>query len=115
MDSEKSLRLDYDANDECIVMEVLNPHRFANYGLGTFLDKIDTEDPSEVSISEKALEVLLKQPERRGVQGMEFFPHGCVSWGSLEHRFKVHASRINVPDESKVWIKKFCVEEVQGD
>jgi hypothetical protein len=55
---------------------VIKPERFITRGFGTFLEKIKK---GEVSISEKAVELLSRAPERGGLMGVEFFAGPIVA------------------------------------
>ncbi|MBI2673426.1 hypothetical protein HYX19_04140 [Candidatus Woesearchaeota archaeon] len=98
-----SLKISYDGNKEEITLKTLNPTRFTHYGFGTFLEHID---PKEILISEGALEALLHCPERRGLQGLEFWPENRLAWGSLSKNFIVPYDSINCPKGTKSWLKK---------
>ena len=96
----------YNKTKNLILVEVLTPARFTHYGFGTFLENVD---PSEVRITEEALEVLLRVPERPGLQGMEFWANNLLAWGSPNPKLSVSPNDINVPREAKRWIKQFSV------
>ena len=80
--------------------------RWEQYGFGTFLNKVAK---GEVAITKEALKQLLGQPERDGLQGMEFWPDFRLSWGSLSKTFTVPLDCINVPQKAKGWIKKYFI------
>jgi hypothetical protein len=87
----------------CIRIEVVDPDRFENHGLGTFMLDIEND---EVEVSEEARSSLLEGQERSGVQGMEFWPNRMLAWGSRSHRFLVPLGAVNVPPGAKEWIRE---------
>ena len=89
-----------------IALKAIKPERFTHYGFGTFLEKVI---PTEVSITQEALDVFLNCPERTGLQGLEFWKDNRLSWGSPSPYFLVPFDAINVPSLAKIWVKEMCL------
>ena len=96
-------------DQQYLVLEALMPERFTNYGFGTFLENVD---PKEVQITRLALEMLEKEQERRGLNGLEFWPDFRLAWGSLSLKFLVEAGDINLPAKAKEWVRQFRIKEL---
>lgn len=95
----------------CFRLTAIELSRFTNYGFGTFLENVK---PEEVEISADALAKLLEQPERSGLQGLEFWADNRLAWGSSALVFLVPVEMTNVPEKAKIWIRKFRVVESEG-
>jgi hypothetical protein len=103
---EHALRIDYSEKEKVITLTVLRASRFKNFGFGTFL--IDIQ-PAEISISQKALSVILACPYRRGLQGMEIWGEHRLAWGSLEHEVAVSPDEICCEELAKEWLRTCSV------
>jgi len=86
--------------ERCIHIVCLNPTRLTQYGFGLFLENVD---PQEVTAGKGVIAALLEQPERRGLQGMEFWADNRLAFCAII----VPLSQINVPTAAKIWIKQF--------
>jgi len=110
---EHSLEIGYDKEKDCITLKTLKEERFTFYGFGTFLKDVD---PKEILISQEALDVLLQLPARGGLNGLEFWPQSSgvdqkiLAWGSQAPNFMVGTRHINVPNESKVWLRECTIK-----
>ena len=99
-----------DEEGKCVAVKALKVKRFTHYGFGTFLENVA---PSEVSITQEALDILLECPERRGLQGLEFWPDNRLAWGSRSPYLLIPVDQINVPSAAKKWIKKMTLSKPQ--
>jgi len=84
-------------------VKTINENRLTHYGFGTFVENIE---PSEIDITSDALEELLAQPERSGLQGLEFWPDNRMAWGCPDTEIFVHPNDVNVPRDAKKWIRE---------
>lgn len=101
-----SLKITYDKEDKTIGVEACQSKRFNYYGFGTFLENVN---PTEAQITKLALDVLLAQPERGGLQGLEFWPEKRLAWASRSPTFRIPVDNINVPSGAKNWIRQMSV------
>jgi hypothetical protein len=108
MEEEHSVKISYDNEEREIYITALNEDRITHYGFGSFLENIN---PKEILISKGALESLLQCPERRGLQGLEFWEDNRLAWGSPSPKFAVHLKHINCPEGAKSWLKDCDVYE----
>jgi len=76
--------------------------RWQNFGFGTFLCDVAI---GEVDVTQEALNELLAQPERSGLQGMEFWSDHRLAWGSTALEHVVPCDEVNVPAGAKDWIR----------
>ena len=93
---------------EVFHVKAVDEDRLTHYGFGTFLENIT---PSEIGISVDALKRLLEQPERPGLQGLEFWPDHRIAWATPDPEIYVLPEDTNVPTKAKAWIKKASVLE----
>ncbi len=100
-----------DKGEKIIHIKALDDSRLTHHGFGTFICDIK---PSEIEITPDALEELLKQPERRGFQGLEFWPDNRMAWANPHPEFFVHPDDVNVPEGAKKWIRQMSIT-VEGD
>ena len=97
-----ALHISSDAEGAHIIVETLSPERFTHYGFGTFLEDIKE---GEVTITDTAKRILLVVcRERRGMQGLEFWPDDRIAWASRSPVFTIPREHINVPEGAKGWI-----------
>jgi len=100
--SKAILKIDLDEeNNLHLIAE--KSERFKNHGFGMFLSDIKK---GEVKITKDALEELLKQKSRGGLQGMEFWDNKILAWGSTSLDFSVPGKCINLPLKAKIWVKE---------
>ena len=92
-----------DDDGPCLNLKATDSDRWQNFGFGTFLCDVAK---GEVEITQEAMDELLKQPERSGLQGMEFWPDHRLAWGSTSRDFRVSCECINVPSAAKDWIRE---------
>lgn len=103
---EPTLRLSIitDDGEKCLQIRIINFKRMTLHGFGLFLENFD---PEEVVAGKGVIDALCAQPERRGLQGVEF-------WGDAKRLAFcaeiVPLRNINVPEGAKDWIRKFKVE-----
>lgn len=90
-----------------IHLKAVKKERFVNHGFGTFLCDIK---PSEISITQEALDTLLNCSEKGGLQGMEFWEENRIAWGSQSFDFIVPIKHISVHRGAKKWIKEMSVK-----
>ena len=102
-----TIEVEEDDGDKCIAVKALKIKRFTHYGFGTFLENVV---PSEVSITQEALNILLECPERSGLQGLEFWPDNRLAWGTPNPYTLIPIDQINVPSEAKKWIKEMSLK-----
>ena len=82
----------------------LKPKRFTIHGFGAFLNDVK---PQEVLAGKGVIKALCEQPERRGLQGMDFWVDNRIGFCAT----LVPLEDISVPEDAKKWIKKFVEEE----
>ncbi len=92
--------------DKVFHVKALNKDRLTHYGFGTFVENVE---PSEIAITPEAREALLAQPERGGLQGLEFWPDNRMAWGDPGPQIEVHPDDVNVPEGAKKWIRQMSV------
>lgn len=102
-----TIEVEEDDGENCIAVKALKNKRFTHYGFGTFLENVV---PSEVSITQDALDILLECPERSGLQGLEFWPDNRLAWGTPHPYTLIPINQINVPSEAKKWIKEMSLK-----
>lgn len=90
--------------ETCVKITVKNAKRMTRYGFGLFLENVK---PKEVLATQAAIDALCSQPQRGGIQGMEFWPANRLAFCATI----VPLNAINVPTGAKRWIKKFSVAE----
>ena len=83
-------------------LEVLLAKRAKLIGYGTF---VTLDKKGSLEITSQALEALLQQPYRRGLQGLELFGKsvGQIAWGSPHH--KVQVSLDEVCNHGAAWLR----------
>ena len=86
-----------------IHIKATNEDRLTHHGFGTFLENVD---PAEIDISTAALSLILEQPERSGLQGLEFWPDNRIAWASPTPEIFVAPEDVNVPPGARNWLKK---------
>lgn len=89
--------------DELIKITTVDPNRLELHGFGSFLCNVKGKD---IRISSEAKEALLNQPERSGLQGMEFWPDNRIAWACQDEVFNVPLNAINMPEKAKIWVRK---------
>lgn len=106
-DFSLTIEVKEDDGEKCIAVKALKSKRFTHYGFGTFLEIVV---PSEVSVTQDALDILLECPERHGLQGLEFWPDNRLAWANPSPYLLIPIDKINVPTEAKKWIKEMSVK-----
>ncbi|KKL68472.1 hypothetical protein LCGC14_2124600 [marine sediment metagenome] len=101
------IRLVERGRDKIFHVKAIDEDRLTHYGFGTFMENID---PLEIDITSDALEELLAQPERNGLQGLEFWPDNRMAWGCPDSEIFVHPDAVNVPRDAKKWIRKISIK-----
>ena len=104
---EPVLRIELVESDgeQCVRLLSLAPERFTHYSFGTFLERVQD---GEIEITQAALDALLKQPERSGLQGLELSPDRRLAWASPTPRLIVPLTDCSVPGGAKDWLRQ-CV------
>ena len=93
-----------------VILRALTPERFQRFGHGTFLTKTK---PGEISITQAALDALLAQPYRSGLQQVEIFGDSApcvIAWGTPGNTAKAPLAAVSRHDPSK-WFRKCCLVE----
>lgn len=102
------IRLVERGSDKIFHVKAINEGRLTHYGFGTFLENIE---PSEIEITPEAREALLAQPERDGLQGLEFWGDNRIAWAHPGPEIEVHPDDVNVPKSAKEWIRQMSLNE----
>tara|TARA_Y100000034_G_scaffold116016_1_gene153796 strand:- start:1099 stop:1449 length:351 start_codon:yes stop_codon:yes gene_type:complete len=89
--------------EDLIVVAAQIEDRFQHHGFGTFMCDVEQD---EVEITPEALKLILQQPERSGLQGLEFWADFRIAWGDPSPQLIIPCEDISVPDEAKEWVRE---------
>lgn len=89
--------------EKILHIKAINEDRLTHHGFGTFLENIE---PKEIWITKEAKALLLEQPERGGLQELEFWPDHRLAWATPHPEIYVRPDDVNVPKDAKKWIKQ---------
>lgn len=102
----RAVRIEKDGN--YITIQILDAKRLSRHGLGAFLEDAVH---GEISITQAALNALLRCPYRSGLQGMEVFAGNVLAWGA-HTSIAVPLAAVSVhKSEAKKWLQECCIVE----
>jgi hypothetical protein len=90
---------------ELLITADASNKRFEHHGFGTFLCDVKK---GEISITKEALDILLRQPERRGLQGLEFWRDKRMAWCHPSAPLSVPPGDVNLATGAASWVKSLC-------